>query len=105
MFCKKGVLRNVAKFTVLKSQACNFIKIESLAQVFSIDFCEIFKSTNSYRTTLVVASEEVYSEPCQKFKKELFAKIVSDLKSLTIFTKVSSEVLGRALNTPLLITR
>ena len=105
MFCKKGVLRNVAKFTVLKSQACNFIKIESLAQVFSIDFCEIFKNTNSYRTPLVVASEEVYSEPCHKFKKELFAKIVSDLKSLTIFTKVSSEVLGRALNTPLLITR
>ena len=36
MFCKKGVLRNFAKF---------FIKKETLAQVFSGEFCEISKNT------------------------------------------------------------
>ena len=28
-----------------ESEACNFIKKETLAQVFSCEFCEIFKNT------------------------------------------------------------
>ena len=40
----------------LQAQACNFIKKETLAQVFSCEFCKIFKSTISYRTPLVSAS-------------------------------------------------
>ena len=28
-----------------RSEACNFIKKEALAQVFSCEFCEIFKNT------------------------------------------------------------
>ena len=40
-----------------RSEACNFIKKESLAQVFSCESCEISKNTFSYRTPLVVASE------------------------------------------------
>ena len=35
-------------------QACNFIKKETLAQVFSCEFCEI-SNTYSYRTPLVAA--------------------------------------------------
>ena len=45
---KKGVLENFAKFTgkhLYKHQACNFINKETLAQMFSCEFCEIFKST------------------------------------------------------------
>ena len=34
---------------------CNFIKIETLAQVFSCEFCEISKNTFSYRTPPVAA--------------------------------------------------
>ena len=51
IFCKKGVLRNFAKFTgkhlyqSLQPKACNFIKKETLAQMFSCEFCEIFKNT------------------------------------------------------------
>ena len=48
----KGVLRNFSKFTgkhlyqnlffnKVANQACNFIKKETLAQVFSCEFCEI----------------------------------------------------------------
>ena len=29
----------------LRPEACNFIKKEALAQVFSCEFCEIFKNT------------------------------------------------------------
>ena len=38
--------------------ACNFIKKETLAQVFSCEFCEICKNT-SYKTPPVAASIEV----------------------------------------------
>ena len=37
-------------------KACNFIKRETLAQVFSCEFCKISKNTFSYRTSPVVAS-------------------------------------------------
>ena len=36
-------------------QTCNFIKKETLAQVFSYEFCEISKNGFSYRTSLVAA--------------------------------------------------
>ena len=45
VFCKKGILRNFAKFTgkhlcqSFKPQACNFIEKETLGQVFSCEFC------------------------------------------------------------------
>ena len=56
---KKGVLRNFTKYTGkhqcqslffnkfagLRPEACNFIKKESLAQVFSCGFCEISKNS------------------------------------------------------------
>ena len=58
---KKGVLRNFAKFTgkhlcqrlffnKVAGQVCNFIKKESLAQVFSCEFCKISKNVFFYRT-------------------------------------------------------
>ena len=37
-------------------EACNFIKKETLAQVFSCEFCEIYKNTFYYRTPLVAVS-------------------------------------------------
>ena len=55
VFCKKGVLRNFAKFTgshrcpslffnIVAARACNFIKKETLAQVFFCEFCEFSKN-------------------------------------------------------------
>ena len=37
-------------------KTCNFIKKETLAQVFSCEFCEISKNTFSYRTPPIAAS-------------------------------------------------
>ena len=43
---RKGVLRNFAKLTGKhRPQSCNFIKKETLAQVYSCEFCEISKNT------------------------------------------------------------
>ena len=39
---------------IIKLQACNFIKKESLAKVFSCEFCEISKNTFLYRTSVAV---------------------------------------------------
>ena len=54
VFCKKDVLRNFAKFTGFIK---NFIKKETLAQVFSCEFYEISKNTFFHRTPRVAASE------------------------------------------------
>ena len=40
----------------LLADVCNFIKKETLAEVFSCEFCEISKSTFLHRTPLVTAS-------------------------------------------------
>ena len=42
---KKGVLRNFAKFTGKHLCQSLYIKKETLAQVFSCEFCEISKNT------------------------------------------------------------
>ena len=108
VFFKKDVLRNFTKFTGkhlcqtlffnnVAGLACNFIKKETLAQVFSREICEISKNTFSYRTTRVAASvrlcfckvsgleyrillkqdlfKNVFLGIFQKFSEELFRKI------------------------------
>ena len=67
VFCKKvllAILQNsqedtcarISFFIKLQDDACNFIKKETLAQVFSFEFCKISKNTFSYRTPPVAAS-------------------------------------------------
>ena len=43
----------------LQAEVCNFIKKETLAQVFSCEICQIFRNTLFYRTPPVVASEKL----------------------------------------------
>ena len=40
-----------------ESLACNFIKKQTLAQMFSREFCKIFKGTFIYRKPVVAASD------------------------------------------------
>ena len=54
VFCKEDVYKNCTKFT---ASACNFIKKETLAQVFSSEFYEIFKNSFFHRTPPVAVSE------------------------------------------------
>ena len=72
VFCKKAVLtvlRNFTKFTgKLLCQSLFFNKVAGLrqrylAQVFSCEFCEIYKNAYfSYRTRLVAASSRFFRE-------------------------------------------
>ena len=48
-------------------EACNFIKKETLAQVFSCEFCEISKDTFSYRKPLVPA-------PALRYERKILFK-------------------------------
>ena len=50
-------------FLIKLQAACNFIKKETLAQVFSCEFCEISKNNFFYRTPLLAASDGFKSEP------------------------------------------
>ena len=43
-------------------EACNFIEKETLARVFSCEFCEISKNTFFYRIPLMTASDKIYSK-------------------------------------------
>ena len=60
VFCKIGALRNLAKFKgkhLCQSLFLNkFIKKETLAKVFSCEFCEISGSAFLHRVPLVAAS-------------------------------------------------
>ena len=51
--CQSLLFNKVAD---LKPEACNFIKKETVAQVFSCEFCEIYKNIFYYRTPLLAAS-------------------------------------------------
>ena len=54
---KKDVLKNFTKFTGKVPESCNFIKKETLAQMFSCEFCEIFKNTFFTEHLWTTASE------------------------------------------------
>ena len=49
-------------------ETCNFIQKETLAQVYSSQFCEISKCTFSYRIPAVAASETPFSGTAPKMK-------------------------------------
>ena len=53
-------MKNLQENTCVRPEACNFIKKETLAQVFSCEFCEISKNTFFHRTPLVAASEQYF---------------------------------------------
>ena len=69
---RKGVFRNITKFTGKHlcqslffnkvSEACNFIKKEKLAQVFSCEFCEISKNIFFTEHLWTTASEDKFGE-------------------------------------------
>ena len=58
----------------LQASACNFIKKETLTQVFSCKFCKISKKTFGYRAPPVAASttQMFYCDPCEIFKNIYF---------------------------------
>ena len=81
MFCKKGVLKNFAEFKgkhlcrslfliklQVKKASLRPEKNETPTQVFSGEFCEIFRNTYFYRTSSVAASGSGTFKNCSLFK-------------------------------------
>ena len=96
MFCKKDVLRNSTKFT--GEHLCQnlfFNKVaETLAQVFSCEFCQISKNTFLHKTPPMAASGKITKDsrvfhPCIFKMFGLFDRIVFVL-SHSCFEKYSS---------------
>ena len=54
---RENTCARVSFLIKLQAETCSFIKKETLAQVFSCEFCEISKNTFSYRTPPVAASD------------------------------------------------
>ena len=91
VFCKKGVLRNFTTFTgkhlcrasfliKLQAWACNFIKKETLAQVFSCGFCEIPKNSFSY--IIEILADICYSVKLLKATiKQLWVPKILDIQA------------------------
>ena len=105
-FCKKGALRNFTTFTGKHlcqrlPQGCNFIKKETLTQVFSCQFCEISKNAFLLRTPLVAVSVSSFllhtkiqmespELPCKKDVLRNFAKFTGKhLCQRLFFNKVA----------------
>ena len=78
---------NVLLWVLHWPEAGNFIKKESLAQVFSCEFCEISKSTYFYRTPLVAASGDYHKNLLIKLSenKNVYAVIHYTLCNYSVF--------------------
>ena len=64
-----------ASFLIKLHVACNFIKKEALAQVFSCEFCEIFKNTFSQNTSGQLLLKIVLV--AEKFECKIFVDVIS----------------------------
>ena len=68
----------------LQPSTCNFIKKETLAQVFPIEICEIFKNAYFYRTPLMAASDSSIKLQfsSQEFKFKAIFKFTKNVRTM-----------------------
>ena len=92
MFCRIGALENIVIFT--GKHLCwgiFFIKLQTRrppkeipAQVFSYEYCEIFKNRSLHRTPLVAASGDIHLTLQIKNKSEAITNL---MRSYNFFSK------------------
>ena len=75
---------NTCVAPVSESQACNFMKKETLAQVLSSEFCEISK--NTFFRTLPVAASEV--KGIVTIRPLSFTKLAAASVANSLFTSI-----------------
>ena len=88
---------------VVNFEACNFIEKETLAQVFSCEFCEISKKSFSYRTPPMAASQICIITPIMElnnsdsddcsitsFKEGFYCIVLSSIR-VNILPKTESD--------------
>ena len=75
MFCKKKISQNSQENTCASPQARNFVKKETLAQMFSCEFCEISKNTfTKYLWTAASVKKEIIQRKNLEFKHQVWNK-------------------------------
>ena len=85
VFCNKRCSQKFRKI----SEACNFIKKQTLAQTFSFEFCKIFKNAFFTEHLWAIASDVVYQPEKEGIKMALkicFYACIND------FPKVSQDM-------------
>ena len=73
------------------SKVCNFIKKETLAKVFSCEFCEISTNTFSPRTPPVAASKAFTNKFGIQWKDQKSSYLVRQSLSFAFFCKLVSR--------------
>ena len=76
---QKNTCVKVSFLITLQVSACNFIKKETLAQVFSRKFCEISKNSFSYRTPVMTVCGLMYVQFMPLHKKWSFPLRISSV--------------------------
>ena len=99
MFFKIRVLKNFAKFAGKNLNQslffnCDFIKKETLAQVFSCKFYEEFKNTFFSSTTLVNTSETQIQKRLFQMASKAHGYLSSALKELYYYQQKTKMRLG-----------
>ena len=75
-FCLKASNNEGSGHLSFSVKTCNFIKKETLAEVFFCEFCEMIKNTFFHRTPLVAASLNFSLPHCYQAEfQKLFDKI------------------------------
>ena len=91
------ISENSRENTCARPQSCNFIKKETLAQVFSCEFWEIFKNIFYCRTPPVTASDNrKYDSTAAKnsfYRKNYVFPLVRSLPLKNIFTLLCYNLL------------
>ena len=72
------------------ASACNFIKKETLAQVFSCEFCLIFKDT--FFTKYPRATTSVFIKVISKKRKRNFKSLEEEIKNLKMKFVPTEEI-------------
>ena len=86
-FTRKHMCRNLL-IKLLTLQICNFIKNESLAQMFSCEFCKISKNTcfgQHHRRLLLIIQKQPSEVFCEKYVLRNFAKFIEKQLCQSIF--------------------
>ena len=79
---RKGVLRNFEKFTGKHASACDFIKEEILAQVFSCEFCEVFLQNTFFTEHLRATASSFWIIFTQHEKTPVAPGVMSEKDSI-----------------------
>ena len=82
----------------MTAEDCNFIIKETMAQVFSGEFCKISKNTFSYRTWMLLNFNEQISQNLFSFSEVTQANILKEInfiknKKATTFNTIPPKVL------------